>query len=260
MTVGGPRPPRASPSALALAAGGVLGRRSGADGEDQAGEDTAAGSQAATTTTVNTGGIEVAAPEGWTADPGARPGHGPGGAPGLGGDAAVARGPGHPGRRLARRCPASPTWPTPPRPTAGWSTPPGRTRPAGSATWWCGRRRRRAWRRPTTLAYAAQLDRGQRGTDPATVRMVDGAQYPTAPGPVHGGRRRRRGGGIGRGDRRGGGRPGDVLWEVTVTSDDASPPDDRAWSRPIRQTLTCQRPGRDPALERGQPLRRTPAG
>jgi hypothetical protein len=54
---------------VALALALALAACSGDGGGDDAGADTPAGSQAATTTTVNTGGIEVPAPEGWTAVP-----------------------------------------------------------------------------------------------------------------------------------------------------------------------------------------------
>jgi hypothetical protein len=205
------------------------------DDDGETADETPAGSQAATTTTINTGGIEVPAPEGWTAIP----------VPDLGMGLAVP--PGWEATLLSPEGLATLAGASPAVPgfvdlahsaasqgglvyAAGQDTAGGisdvvvrATPQAGVAT-------------ADDLGYAAQLIAANAGSDPATVQMVDGAEYPTAlvPFTVGGGAAGAEGSAKATNVVVAG--PGDILWEITVTSDDAASHDQLVEA--IRQTLT----------------------
>jgi hypothetical protein len=218
----------------ALAVVLALAACSGDKGGDDAG-DTPAGSQAATTTTMNTGGIEVDAPEGWTVIP--VPDLGMGLAVPPGWEATLLSPEG-----LATLAGASPDVPdfTDLAHTAasqgglvyaagqdqagGISDVVVRATPlAGVAT-------------AADLATAAQQIAAQAGADPAAVRTVDGSQYPTAlvPFTVGGGEAGAQASAKATNVVVAG--PRDILWEITVTSDDAASHDQLVDA--IQKTLT----------------------
>jgi hypothetical protein len=226
------RPRRHGAAGVALAVVLALAACSGDKGGDDAG-DTPAGSQAATTTTMNTGGIEVDAPDGWTVIP----------VPDLGMGLAVP--PGWEATLLSPEGLATLAGASPDVPdftelahqaasqgglvyAAGQDQGGGisdvvvrATPQAGVAT-------------AGDLAYAAQLIAANAGTDPAAVQTVDGAEYPTALVPFT----------VGAAGAQASAKatnvvvagPRDILWEITVTSDDAASHDQLVDA--IRQTLT----------------------
>jgi hypothetical protein len=218
--------------ALALALAACSGDGGGGD---DAGADTPAGSQAATTTTVNTGGIEVPAPEGWTAVP----------VPDLGMGLAVP-----PGwevtllspdglNTLARSSPLVPNFKDLAHAAAadgGLLYAAGEDAAGGISDLVVRATPQAGVATADDLTYAAQLIAANAGTDPATVQMVDGTEFPTAlvPFTVGGGARGAEGSAKATNVVVAG--PQDILWEITVTSDDAASHDQLVES--IRQTLT----------------------
>lgn len=218
--------------AVALALAACSG---GGGGGDEAGGDTPAGSQAATTTTINTGGIEVPAPEGWTAVP--VPDLGMGLAVPPGWEATLLSPEGL--STLAGASPAVPgfidlahaaasdgglVYAAGQDAAGGISDVVVRATPqAGVAT-------------ADDLAYAAQLIAANAGSDPSTVQVVDDAEYPTAlvPFTVGGGAPGAEGSAKATNVVVAG--PRDILWEVTVTSDDAASHDQLV--EEITRTLT----------------------
>jgi hypothetical protein len=218
--------------ALALALAACSG---GGDGGEEAAEDTPAGSQAATTTTINTGGIEVPAPEGWTAVP----------VPDLGMGLAVP-----PGwevtllspdglNSLARSSPAVPDFQNLAHAAAsagGLLYAAGQDAAGGISDVVVRATPQAGVSTTDQLATAAQLIAANAGTDPATVQMVDGTEYPTAlvPFTVGGGAPGSEGSAAATNVMVAG--PRDILWEITVTSDDAASHDQLVEA--IRETLT----------------------
>jgi hypothetical protein len=218
----------------ALAVVLALAACSGDKGGDDAG-DTPAGSQAATTTTMNTGGIEVDAPDGWTVIP----------VPDLGMGLAVP--PGWEATLLSPEGLATLAGASPDVPdfadlahtaasqgglvyAAGQDQAGGisdvvvrATPQAGVAT-------------AADLATAAQQIAAQAGADPAAVQTVDGSQYPTAlvPFTVGGGAAGAQASAKATNMVVAG--PRDILWEITVTSDDAASHDQLVDA--IQKTLT----------------------
>jgi hypothetical protein len=218
--------------AVALALAACSG---GGGGGDEAGGDTPAGSQAATTTTLNTGGIEVPAPDGWTVIP--IPDLGMGLAVPPGWEATLLSPEGL--STLAGASPAVPgfidlahaaasdgglVYAAGQDAAGGISDVVVRATPqAGVAT-------------ADDLAYAAQLIAANAGSDPSTVQVVDDAEYPTAlvPFTVGGGAPGAEGSAKATNVVVAG--PRDILWEVTVTSDDAASHDQLV--EEITRTLT----------------------
>jgi len=201
---------------------------------DDAG-DTPAGSQEATTTTMNTGGIDVAAPEGWSAVP----------VPDLGMGLAVP-----PGweitllspdglNSLARSSPAVPDFQNLAHAAAsagGVLYAAGQDAAGGISDLVVRATPQAGVSTADQLATAAQVIAANAGTDPAAVHMVDGAEYPTAlvPFTVGGGAPGSEGSAQATNVVVAG--PRDILWEITVTSDDATSHDQLVEA--IRQTLT----------------------
>lgn len=225
-----------SAAGVALALALALAACSGdGGGGDDAGADTPAGSQAATTTTVNTGGIEVPAPEGWTAVP----------VPDLGMGLAVP-----PGwevtllspdglNTLARSSPLVPNFKDLAHAAAsdgGLLYAAGQDAAGGISDLVVRATPQAGVATADDLTYAAQLIAANAGSDPATVHMVDGTEFPTAlvPFTVGGGAPGAEGSAKATNVVVAG--PQDILWEITVTSDDAASHDQLVES--IRQTLT----------------------
>jgi hypothetical protein len=230
-------------AAAALAAavlGATLGACSG-DGDDAAEdtEETAGEGGGATTTTMNTGGLEVTAPDGWQPIP--APDIGIGFAVPPGWEATLLSPEG-----LATLAGASPAVP-------GFTELAHAAAAQGGAIYAAGEDQAGGISdvvvRATpatgvtdaqTLRYAAELTAANNGTDPTRVTVVDGTQWPTALVPFT------LGAASGSDGRTAEARsvmvagPGDILWEVTVTADDAASLD--GLTEQIRQTLTFAPP------------------
>jgi hypothetical protein len=231
-------------AAAALAAavlGATLGACSG-DGGDDAAEDTeetAGEGGGVTTTTMNTGGLAVTAPDGWQPIP--APDIGIGFAVPPGWEATLLSPEGL--ATLAGASPAVPGFTELAHAAAaqggviyaagedqagGISDVVVRATPATGVT------------DAQTLRYAAELTAANNGTDPTRVTVVDGAQWPMALVPFT------LGAVSGSDGRTAEARsvmvagPGDILWEVTVTADDAASLD--GLTEQIRQTLTFAPP------------------
>jgi len=218
----------------ALAVVLALAACSGDKGGDDAG-DTPAGSQAATTTTMNTGGIEVDAPEGWTVIP--VPDLGMGLAVPPGWEATLLSPEG-----LATLAGASPDVPdfTDLAHTAasqgGLVYAAGQDQAGGISDVVVRATPQAGVAGAADLATAAQQIAAQAGADPAAVRTVDGSQYPTAlvPFTVGGGAAGAQASAKATNVVVAG--PRDILWEITVTSDDAASHDQLVDA--IQKTLT----------------------
>ena len=218
----------------ALAVVLALAACSGDKGGDDAG-DTPAGSQAATTTTMNTGGIEVDAPEGWTVIP--VPDLGMGLAVPPGWEATLLSPEG-----LATLAGASPDVPdfTDLAHTAasqgGLVYAAGQDQAGGISDVVVRATPQAGVATAADLATAAQQIAAQAGADPAAVRTVDGSQYPTAlvPFTVGGGEAGAQASAKATNVVVAG--PRDILWEITVTSDDAASHDQLVDA--IQKTLT----------------------
>ena len=235
-------------AAAALAAvvlGATLGACSGDDGDDAAEdtEETGGDGGDVTTTTMNTGGIEVAAPDGWQSIP--APDIGIGFAVPPGWEATLLSPEG-----LATLAGASPAVP-------GFADLAHAAAAQGGVIYAAGQDQAGGIRdvvvRATpatgvsdaeTLRYAAELTAANNGTDPTRVTVVDGARWPMALVPYT------LGPASGSGGRTAEARsvmvagPGDILWEVTVAADDAASLDDL--TEQIRQTLTFAPPAEPP--------------
>jgi hypothetical protein len=218
----------------ALAVVLALAACSGDKGGDDAG-DTPAGSQAATTTTMNTGGIEVDAPEGWTVIP--VPDLGMGLAVPPGWEATLLSPEG-----LATLAGASPD-------VADFTDLAHTAASQGGLVYAAGQDQaggisdvvvratpQAGVASAADLATAAQQIAAQAGADPAAVRTVDGSQYPTAlvPFTVGGGAAGAQASAKATNVVVAG--PRDILWEITVTSDDAASHDQLVDA--IQKTLT----------------------
>jgi hypothetical protein len=218
--------------AVALALAACSG---GGGGGDEAGGDTPAGSQAATTTTLNTGGIEVPAPDGWTVIP--IPDLGMGLAVPPGWEATLLSPEGL--STLAGASPAVPGFIDLAHAAAsdgGLVYAAGQDAAGGISDVVVQATPQAGVATADDLAYAAQLIAANAGSDPSTVQVVDDAEYPTAlvPFTVGGGAPGAEGSAKATNVVVAG--PRDILWEVTVTSDDAASHDQLVEA--IRQTLT----------------------
>jgi hypothetical protein len=223
------RPGAALTVALAL----VLAACSGDKGDDAG--DTPAGSQAATTTTMNTGGLEVDAPDGWTVIP--VPDLGMGLAVPPGWEATLLSPEG-----LATLAGASPSVPDftdlahEAASQGGLVYAAGQDQAGGISDVVVRATPQAGVSTADQLATAAQQIATQAGSDPATVQTVDGAPYPTALVPFTVG-------GAAAGAQASAkatnvvvAGPRDILWEITVTSDDAASHDQLV--EQIQKTLT----------------------
>lgn len=235
-------------AAAALAAvvlGATLGACSGDDGDDAAEdtEESGGGGADVTTTTMNAGGIEVSAPDGWQRIPAPDIGIGfavppgweatllsPDGLATLSGASPAV--PGFTDLAHAAAAQGGVIYAAGQDQAGGISDVVVRASPATGVT------------DAETLKYAAELTAANNGTDPTRVTVVDGAQWPTALVPYT------LGPATGSDGRTAEARsvmvagPGDILWDVTVAADDAASLDDL--TEQIRQTLTFAPPAEPP--------------